>query len=152
MTVTDRDMGYTNLLKIMKSANISADIGIFKGETTNKGESVADYAIKNEYGLGVPERPFTSRAFDKNEMGAYKIIQDDIKQNLIKGNYNLKKSVGRGAEFMVGKIVETIKDAVSWATKNADSTIATKKGINRPLIHHGIMWKAVHWRYTQQNK
>ena len=152
MTVTDRDMGYKNLLKIMESGGISADIGVFGDSTTNGGESIADYAIKNEYGDGkTPSRPFTRNAFDESEKQAYGVIQQDIKKNLIKNQYNLKQSVGRGAEFMRSKIVEKIKSASSWAAPLKQSTI-DRKGSTIPLIEYGNMWRAVVWKYVNINR
>ena len=146
MTVTDRDMGYDAVVKLMRSAGISADIGVFSGDVDNEGGSIAEYASANEYGTSkIPSRPFMRTAFDESEKEAYTKIRDSIRSGILNKSYSIKKSVGVGAEFLRASIVLKIKSAAAWAERNADSTIALK-GMNRPLVMHGIMWKAMHTR------
>jgi hypothetical protein len=147
--VKDTDKGYNNLLKLMKQQKVSADIGIFYNAGQVDGVSIAEYATHNEYGTKkIPERSFLRSTFDEQEKNAFRIIGLDIKMSVLKPTFSLSKSIAKGAEYFRSEVIKKIKTADQWAVANRPSTIA-KKGKNQPLIHKGIMWKAVTWKIVK---
>ena len=143
--VRDTDLGYKNLLRLMKQKKVAADIGVFS-TSTRDGKSIAEYAAVNEYGKGkVPERSFMRSTFDEQEKNAFKVIGNALRINMLKGGFSIRKATGKGGAFMRTEIVKKIKTASSWATPNAPSTIR-RKGKNQPLIDKGILWKAILWK------
>lgn len=147
--VKDTDKGYKNLLKLMKQAKISADIGIFHDSGMRDGVTIAEYATHNEYGTKkIPERSFMRSTFDEQEKNAFRVIGMDLKSGILKTGYSFRKSLGLGAEYMRSEIIKKIKTADQWAVENKPSTIA-RKGKNQPLIEKGIMWKSVIWRIVK---
>ena len=118
-------------------------IGFVGGEADKKVDGVAIYmyANFNEYGTSnIPSRPFFRTALNNNR----KYIKEQLKELLSKvatgkitGEVALK-SIGLEVQ---GLIQDSIKNG-NWE-KNADSTIAAKKGKGQPLIDTGSMLRAV---------
>ena len=118
-------------------------VGFVGGEADKKIDGVAIYmyANFNEYGGGnTPSRPFFRTALNNNR----KYIKEQLKELL--GKVATGKITGEVALKSIGLEVQgLIQDSIkngNWE-KNADSTIAAKKGKGQPLIDTGSMLRAV---------
>jgi len=118
-------------------------VGFVGGEADKKVDGVAIYmyANFNEYGGGnTPSRPFFRTALNNNR----KYIKEQLKELL--GKVATGKMTGEIALKSIGLEVQgLIQDSIkngNWE-KNADSTIAAKKGKGQPLIETGSMLRAV---------
>ena len=103
--------------------------------STEDGVTALFKATVNNYGLGVPKRPFMSVAFASNA-GKY---QRMIKKQLFKVPIaKIFAQIGSIGEGDVKRAIIAMK-----SPKNADSTIARKGGDDNPLIDTGHMVGAV---------
>ena len=102
--------------------------------TDDEGVTALFKATVNNYGLGVPKRPFMSIAFAKN-IGKYKKI---IKSKL--GNEPQSKILSFIGSVGAGDVKKTIRDLKS--PPNSDLTIKIK-GTDNPLIDSTHMVNAV---------
>jgi phage gpG-like protein len=142
------DKGYdqirTNIEAVKKS---SIEVGVFAGAETPTGESVAEYAIANEFGYdphNLPARPFLSTTFDQNRRQYIAI------ENRLFGDVFTGKSTLRGAMIKLGtRMVNDVKKKITeiQTPRNADSTIA-QKGVNNPLIDEGTLRNSI-WFKTK---
>ncbi len=140
--------GGTKLLaaldRITKQANKNAlvKIGFQNGATypAEEGENpvfVAQVAFWNEYGTTrAPSRPFfrTMIAQKSGKWGA------NLGRMLKANNYDVELVMGQAGEKIREQLQESIMTG-GWQG-NSDYTIA-KKGFDKPLIHHGIMYRNV---------
>ena len=127
------------LLKAIDKVEIHA--GIIH-DKENKGVSVTDYAIFNEFGTSTIEaRPFLQTAFNENQK-KYEGIIKNIYEKALDGK-DIDIDINKLGELMVNDIKEKISSNIQ--PKNADSTIA-KKGSSKTLIDTGIMRSSIEYR------
>lgn len=144
VTVKQRGGGrYKQALERLMSVLRSADeyevaVGYPKGESGlgqlepayDGKASVIEVAMWNNYGLGVPERPFMDLA--ARQMSAtYKDVMDNLGQRIVQGTATVEKVL----EVAGLKAEEDVRKAIkegNW-TPNNPATIARKKG-STPLI------------------
>ena len=117
------------------------EAGYFEQDTyPGQGTPVATIAARNEFGMGVPERPFIRRAVRNSE----ETIRELIRQNI-------DTVSGRPDAGLVTMIGETLKSGIQRELTelrdppNAPSTIERKKSDN-PLIDTGFMRAKTRWR------
>ena len=136
------------LLKRVKEATSQeAAVGFPRGKDGignphyENGASILQVAIWNNYGLGVPRRPFMFVASKRIHEATRAAITRTI-QAINKGQSDGVKNLERMAILAQGIIQTTITDG-GW-TPNAPSTVAMKDSAT-PLIDSGDMRKAVTW-------
>jgi len=141
--VTQKNKGW--LKRLMKKYDGGAEIAVGFPRASEAaamqyptGEKVIDVALKNEFGLGVPERSFLRTGGNE--------FAEDAKPLLIKA----VKSVNAGGSFddeankiglkAVAAIQQKINDISS--PPNSEATIQ-RKGFNNPLIESGVMKQSI---------
>jgi hypothetical protein len=118
-----------------KDAEVRA--GYLSGASYDNGKTLARVAIKHENGLGVPLRPFMTKARDDNNAK----WKDGLKRALAAG-VPLDKALALTGEKMVGDIKKSIVYG-SWKS-NSPATIA-RKGFDRPLVDTGAMLRSAEY-------
>lgn len=107
-----------------------------KTNSTEDGVTALYKATVNNFGLGVPKRPFMAMAFAKNADKYKKYIAKKIGEVPQKDILSTLGAVGEG------DIRDTIKNGSFIA--NSQKT-ANKKGESRPLISSAHMISSVSW-------
>ena len=127
-----------------KAENIKGyDVGFFKDATYPTGESVAGVAATNEFGFGVPERPFFRDANDSVQEKLAKTTKSRLEGNKEITNA-LSSLLGLQHQNEVQLSIERLKDP-----PNTESTIKAKKGKDNPLIDTGLMLRSVTHKLTE---
>jgi len=170
MTVSDRDFGYGNLIKMFGNLGEQAvDVGILQdagakrqekrvtladGSTTVQESdlTVAEYAAVNEFGSSdgrVPERSFLRSTVDENNAKYIDLMAkgtDKAIERALKGADSgeaLRQELGKvglRAERDVKRKIRDLRDP-----PNAERTIA-EKGSSNPLIDTGRMRQSISHR------
>jgi hypothetical protein len=143
------------LNELLKNSRV--DAGYFEGVMHKKGAgdmsggqtSMADIAFWNEMGIGMPARPFMTRAIETAEKEIVAFAYAEMR----KDSYTAERFYKRLGLFLVAKIKEQVKTSKSWAEENKESTIrqktrAGKRG-DQPLVDWGNLmrtadFKAIH--------
>lgn len=135
------DRGWNRILAEVKRAqNREVAVGILEG-STNGGESIAQYAAKNEYGMGIPSRPFMRIAFDEDVPA--------ISANFVaeaKKIYSGTRTADQALTVIGIKHADKIKSVITGRDilpKLSDYTIEKKKGSTKTLVDTGAMTSAV---------
>jgi len=140
----DIDRGYKAVIeKLKKLKNKVLQVGILKDAGQNEdGQYIADYALANEYGVGVPERSFMRSTADEKSAEWNKNI-DKIVDKVIE-NPNVDTDVM--IELLGAKIVGEIQEKISSniPPPNSEATKKRKKS-SRTLIDTGIMRSSINF-------
>ena len=123
-------------------------IGFFEDSKYEGGKPVAFVAMCNEYGLGVPMRPFMRPALHENRSKIIAELRSQYRQAL-KNNKNTMLVLEIMGEKVKGLVQEQI--AIKVEPANAPSTIK-RKGFNKPLIETGIMFASVRHQEEEVRK
>ena len=103
------------------------------------GETVASVAYQNEYGIGVPERPFM-HITNARERRNWVKLAGQIVAGQARGAEAQERGVRRLGLVMIRDFKRTIRDGVS--PPNSPATIAMK-GSSKPLIDTGQMINSI---------
>ena len=103
------------------------------------GETVASVAYANEYGVGVPERPFM-RITNARDRRAWFKAAGQIVQGQARGAEKQERGVRRLGLMMISGFKRTIRDGVS--PPNSPETIA-RKGSSKTLVDTGQMINSI---------
>lgn len=114
-------------------------VGFFENSKYSGGKSVSQVARYNEFGLGVPMRPFMRPAVIENRSRIREILKSEYKRSL-KNNDNTMLVLGRLGQYVQGLIQAQIVN--TYDPPNAPSTIK-RKGFNKPLVDTGVMLASV---------
>lgn len=149
--IVDIDLGFKDIVKsIANQQGKTVLIGFqetaktryqTKGDRTQKaGESVAEYAAKNEFGTDkIPQRSFMRTAFDENINAIQKLL---VRQFTLvsEQKQTVDGAFGIIGQAMVGLIQTKIRSIV--IPPNSPTTIKIK-GSSKPLIDFGQMVQSV---------
>lgn len=128
--------------------NVVLKVGIQKDAGANsEGESIAEYAAKNEYGSRqIPERSFIRSTLDEKRHQIFKLIANEFDKALI-----LKQNPQRALET-IGTYVETeIKRKITSLRQPFNSPVTIKrKGSTNPLIDTGLMRQSIRYNITKE--
>ncbi len=121
------------------------DVGFFSSAKYPKtGISVATVAAWNEFGTkNVEERPFFRIANAENELNLIRIITTQVDPLTMVITKRIGNSLGVNHQGAVQKSMVDLRDP-----KNAESTIARKKGKSNPLIDTHKMNRSVTYKVT----
>ena len=118
-------------------------VGIFEDSKDDDGETVADYANKHEFGIGVPKRPFMRTTFNKHRK-AWEAQLGKAQLQILLGKETVK-----GALFKLGLKAHTDTKTVirtgDWG-KLAPGPYRDEKerlNKNKVLINTGTMHNAI---------
>lgn len=121
-----------------KNASIKVGFPASKSATMSEQDGVTALykATVNNFGLGVPKRPFMSVAFASNENKYRKMIAKNI------GKMKQKQLLSQLGSIGEGDVKKTIVDFKS--PPNSDLTIKIK-GTDNPLVDSSHMVGSVSW-------
>lgn len=114
-------------------------VGFFEGSQYEGGKTVASVARINEFGLGVPKRPFMRPAVHRNKSQLVDRLRSEYKK-AIKDNTNTMDVLAVFGQLVQGLVQNEIINKTY--PPNAPSTIK-KKGINAPLRDTRLMLHSV---------
>ena len=126
---TNKLWGQIRDLKIGVLSGVGAHPG------SEEGETVAEVAWKNEFGVGIPERPFLRPAM-KNKRADYTKLIVKILVAIAAGRMTPKQG-----EALLGFDLQTAVQTqidLTMQPPNSEATIL-KKGSSHPLINTGLM-------------
>ena len=136
--------GLKKLERFIQHLDDSVEVGFFGGtpHPKNRGSNtIAEVAAINEYGLGVPKRPFFDATFQEHQN--YKRHLQTASKLLITGKLSKSKVFKDIGEAVKGDIQSMIAD--NDFQPNHPSTIA-RKGEDDPLSETGAMERDVSYR------
>jgi hypothetical protein len=127
------------LVNIKSKKPIKMSAGFYPENKYPDGKNVAEIAYYNEYGFGIPERPF----FRHGNTLAIKDINKMLSNNK---DSNTPKLIGQASLNAIGETwVNNIKKSISGSqinyAPNSAATIA-KKGSSKPLVDTGRLLSA----------
>ena len=114
-------------------------VGFFEGSKYEGNKTVASVARYNEFGLGVPARPFMRPAVHNNRAKLVEILRSKYKTAL-RNNTNTMEVLGSFGQMVEGLVKNQIIN--TNYPPNAPSTIK-RKGINAPLRDTLLMLNSV---------
>ena len=114
-------------------------VGFFEGSKYEGNKTVASVARYNEFGLGVPARPFMRPAVHNNRAKLVEILRSKYKMAL-RNNTNTMEVLGSFGQMVEGLVKNQIIN--TNYPPNAPSTIK-RKGINAPLRDTLLMLNSV---------
>jgi hypothetical protein len=129
------------LVQAAKGAELQVGI-LAKGNEAAKGaagQTVADVATRNEFGLGVPERSFIRGWYDENleqNRRDFRVLQRQV----LRGEITQAQSFGRLGSKFVGDIQKRIVAHID--PPNAASTVKAK-GSSTPLVDTGQLKSSI---------
>ncbi len=141
MPVTDRDNGYSKTLASLdETGKIAITVGIHteEAEGDHDGMSIGDIAEANEFGIGVPARPFVSGWADEAR-DAVTRMRDESAAALAAKSSPAQRLDGL-AQVFAGEMQARISAGID--PPNAPATIA-KKGSSTPLVDTGILRSSI---------
>jgi hypothetical protein len=142
-SIRSKDNGANAMIRraVQLAAGTEVAVGVFSQELADggKGQTVADVATFNEFGLGVPERSFIRGWFDENEpkLGAF---LKKLDQRVLAGELTLEQAKNQFGLICVGGIQRRMVAGI--APENAEST-KKAKGSSTPLVDTGQLKSSV---------
>lgn len=118
----------------------SVEVGFFSSARYEDGTPVAAVAAANEFGVGVPERPFVRPALAAAKRPVDTIIKNSVDPLQMVIEQNVASRIG---EQVRNEIIDAITKFTTPA--NAPATIAAKKS-SHPLIDTGLMRASVTYK------
>lgn len=144
ITVTRKKRNYnTHLLK-----QGVVRVGFFPDSRYDGGKSVAEVARYNEFGAGVPARPFMRPAVFEHKADLVNLLHRQYRQ-AIRDNQDTMVVLERFGEYVKGLIQEQIINTNE--PPNAPSTIK-RKGFNAPLRDTNLMLNSVRYQAEERSK
>ena len=142
MSVKIIDHGWGRIKReVARAKGREVAVGILAGSVNNDGESIAEYASKNEFGYAnVPSRPFMRIAFDENKAN---ISKDFTKQS--EELYSGKRTVDQALTVIGLKHADRIKNVITERDippPLSPVTVALK-GSTKTLVDTGAMANSV---------
>lgn len=123
-------------------------VGFFPDSRYDGNTSVAQVARYNEFGAGVPARPFMRPAVHQRKTDLTNLLHKQYRQAL-RDNQDTLEVLERFGEYVKGIIQEQIVNTNE--PPNAPSTIK-KKGFNAPLRDTLIMLHSVRFQAEEHKK
>ena len=123
-------------------------VGFFEDSRYDGNTSVAKVARINEFGAGVPARPFMRPAVFEKKTDLNNMVHRMYRQ-AIRDNQDTLETLEKFGEYVKGLIQEQIRNTTE--PPNAPSTIK-KKGFNAPLRDTLIMLHSVRSQAEEHKK
>lgn len=148
----DRDRGYRELMKLMRSPNFEVIVGVVGDEAaaqhTEAGIPVGELAAIHEFGLGnVPPRPFMRFGFDKRRRLYARQMEQVFRTTNNRGQLGPKLvKFGRGIAADIRKDVRTD----SLGLERLKRATVEAKGHGVPLVDTGELTGAITARVVRR--
>lgn len=115
-------------------------VGVPKGSGKEEsGESIASIAFRNEFGVGVPERPALRLGVEKSTQSIKQLAKVMIPK-LNNGDITMEQIMDQVGHLAVQDVINLINAGISPA--NAQSTIDAK-GSSTPLVDTGAYKQSI---------
>lgn len=138
MSAIVNDKGFSKIIEnLEKLARTELTVGIFEGSLNKDGEKIAPYAIRNEFGFGVPQRSFMRSTYE--EKNGWKKGIEEVYDKIMNCD-SVESAVGILGEIVTNDIKEKISNNIP--PPNSPATVY-KKGSSRTLIDTGAMRQSV---------
>lgn len=123
-----------HLAKIVANVQKSdgVKVGFFANATYSDGTPVAQVALENEYGIGVPVRPFFRGMIADSSPRLGKKLGVILEET----DYDTKAAFGLMGENMKDALTDSI---VAFSSPANSAATIEKKGFNNPLVDTGHM-------------
>lgn len=144
----------SNLLKeIEKNKKITVKVGILhqdfgfsRYDEDPKTPTMAEIALFNDFGMGVPKRPALQRATKLFSSRFKELMEKELINAFRVGTFRHFGHIVGGN--LASEMKRQIKD---WTTPpNAQETI-DRKGFNNPLVHTGDYYKRIAYKINNSN-
>lgn len=147
MSTKDIDKGWANIKhQINEFQSHTLKVGIQRGtESTEDDQPVANYAYKNEFGIGVPQRSFMRSTIDENQAN-YKALTEKLLSDVLDNQRTAYNAIGTLGEKVRGDISQKI---VRLRTPPNSPITIMRKGSSNPLIDSGQMRQSIQWVVTK---
>jgi hypothetical protein len=150
--VKDKDNGYKKLRATLKDASkgggvsvgVHADEGAEQHKSDEPGAApvtVLDVAIWNEFGLGVPARPFLSNWYAQADSANREALRKAMRL-VVTGKMTLQQALDLVGLKFAGGLQKAIAGQTLGLLANAPETIA-RKGSSTPLIKDGQLRQSI---------
>lgn len=120
-------------LKVIVTVGVQGRAAVSKHGGDEDGPTMADVAVVNEMGMGVPERSFLRSTIDGGKQKYVKLLHG-IGDATVAGKISVVRGAKLVGEVVVGDVKQAIADGVP--PPNAEATIE-RKGSSTPLIDTG---------------
>lgn len=144
MSFEDRDLGFKEILKELEAfKKKTVSVGIFEDSGKHEsGESIAQTAYKNEFGIGVRARPAHRQAFDKNRKKL-----NDLNLRFLRAITDRKMKALRALSLLGEMHQNNVRQRIVDLRhpRNSPKTIELK-GSSNPLIDTGQTRQSVRWK------
>lgn len=134
--------------RLAHGSNFSVGVPESKGARAHgdSNTTIADVALFNEYGLGVPERSFLRAFVDENR----DMIEEDFRKATA-AVFRLQMTFEQAANILGTKYAAMIQKRITQhiPPPNAPSTIAAK-GSSTPLIDEGILRASISYQIQRR--
>jgi hypothetical protein len=142
----DIDNGFKNLTKFFnKNKELKLQVGLFKEAGMNEEKYISEYAYLNEFGIGVPSRPFMRRTFDTENKKWQNLIEKNLKK-VSDNQIDIETLLVSVADMAIDDIKKTISS--NMPPPNSEKTIQRKKS-SKTLIDTGIMRSSIDYRVVK---
>lgn len=132
------------LLKAGKGSISSVAIGFFDTAKYIDGTYVADVAVTNEFGLGVPERSFFRQANEVVRKKLIAVIKKFVDPKTLRVDMRIGGLLGEVHKSAVQQSIVDLREP-----PNSPATIRAKGGKDNPLIDTSTMVNAVTYRVNK---
>lgn len=137
------DRGWNQIRKKIKNQRWTITVGVQGKEADTTSEdgdtTLADVAVINEMGLGVPERSFIRSTLDANRR-RYNALMGGVGDAAVAGKITVERGAKLVALVVEGDVKQAIADGIP--PPNEESTIKAK-GSSTPLIDTGQLRGAI---------
>lgn len=115
--------------------------GLGEHPNSDSGQTIPEIGAINEFGAGVPERPFIRQTI-ANNITKYNRMRRDLLAAIIAGKITKERAISILGEALQADMVAAIN---GWSDPpNSDATVA-EKGADNPLVDTGTMKQSIHW-------
>jgi hypothetical protein len=139
VAITEKDNGYRELLRSLdKFGSYEITVGVHSEEgsaTEEGGTTLIEVAERNEFGLGVPARPFLGPWADERRDDAVRQMRDASAEAL-KARKSPAARLDQLAQKFAGEVQARIAGGVP--PPNAPTTVE-RKGSSTPLVDTGTL-------------
>ena len=140
---TKRDGGIDGVVK--RTKNSALKIGLLSGlgehPNSDEGLTIPEVGAINEFGAGVPERPFIRQTI-ANNITKYNRMRRDLLSAIILGKITVDKAIAVLGEALQADVVATINN---WQDPPNSEVTIFLKGSSQPLVDTGTMKQSIHW-------
>jgi hypothetical protein len=140
---TKRNGGVDGVNQRTKTSALKVGLlsGLGEHPNSDEGMTVPEVGAIQEFGAGVPERPFIRQTIAQN-ITKYNRMRRDLLSAIIRGKITVDKAIAVLGEAVQADIVAAIN---GWSDPPNSEATQAEKGANNPLVDTGTMKQSIHW-------